>query len=166
MTLPVSGAISFADVNLEIYGTASTAAVSLNDSVVRNIFKIASGAIDMNSGKGKAYTIAGNSGVLTGGSSFTLPRTSGLSINVLAIAGGGGGGQSSYAGGGGAGGCGEQEAVREPAERFGPAERPAVLSPWRAGAAAGKHRGFGCTCTDQRLRVGSKDGNRARRQRR
>lgn len=115
MTLPASGAISFADINTEIYGSASTATVSLNDSVVRNILRVPSGQIDMNTGHNKAYTIPGNSGVLTGGSSYTLPRTSGKTINVLAIAGGGGGGGGSGrtywsgfttgAGGGGSGGA-------------------------------------------------------------
>lgn len=113
MTLPVSGAISFADINQEIYGSASTATVTLNDSVVRNIFTQSSGTVDMNTGHGKAYTIPGNSGILTSGSSFTLPRTSGLKVNVIAIGGGGGGGggsgRTSYSGyftGGGGGGSG------------------------------------------------------------
>jgi len=96
MTLPVSGAISFADINQEIYGSSSTAAASLNDSVVRNIFGVSSGQIDMNTGHDKAYTIPGNSGVITDGSSYTLPRTSGKTISVLVVAGGAGGGGGSY----------------------------------------------------------------------
>lgn len=59
--------------------------------------------------------IPGNSGIITSGSSYTLPYTSGMSVNVLVIAGGGGGGGGSFrnasnagynvgAGGGGAGG--------------------------------------------------------------
>ena len=115
MTLPVSGPISFADINTEIYGSTSSAQVSLNDSVVRSIFTVPSGQIDMNMGHDKAYTIPGNSGVITGGGSYTLPRTSGKTVNVLAIAGGGGGGGGSGrtywsgftvgAGGGGSGGA-------------------------------------------------------------
>lgn len=119
MTLPVSGAISFADINLEIYGSSSTTQVSLGDSIVRTIFQDTDGAIDMNTGHGKAYTIPGNSGVLTSGSSYTLPRTSGKTINVIAIAGGGGGGGGSgrtsfsgyYIGGGGGGSGGNAYAT-------------------------------------------------------
>lgn len=58
--------------------------------------------------------IPGNSGIITSGSSYTLPYTTGFTINVLVIAGGGGGGGGSTrnaanagynvgAGGGGAG---------------------------------------------------------------
>jgi hypothetical protein len=57
--------------------------------------------------------IPGNSGILTSGSIFTLPATSGARINVLAIGGGGGGGggsgrtyASGYYTGGGSGGAG------------------------------------------------------------
>jgi hypothetical protein len=115
MTLPASGPISFADINQEIYGSASTTQVSLGDAVVRTIFQDAGGEIDMNKGYNKTYVIAGNSGVIQGGSSYTLPRTSGTKINVLAIGGGGGGGGGSGrtnwsgfsvgAGGGGSGGA-------------------------------------------------------------
>jgi hypothetical protein len=117
MTLPASGAISTADVNAEIYGSASSAQVTLNDTVVRTIFQkyTAQSTIAMNDGYGKAYTIPSSSAILTGGSSFTLPRTSGPKINILAIGGGGGGGGGSGrtywsgytvgAGGGGSGGA-------------------------------------------------------------
>ena len=115
MTLPASGPISFADINQEIYGSASTAQVSLGDAVVRTIFQDAGGEIDMNKGYNKTYVIAGNSGVIQGGGSYTLPRTAGTKINVLAIGGGGGGGGGSGrtnwagfqqgAGGGGSGGA-------------------------------------------------------------
>jgi len=64
--------------------------------------------------EGKPYVIPANSGIITSGSSYTLPVTTGTSIKVLAIAGGAGGGggsgRSSFAGffdgagGGGAGG--------------------------------------------------------------
>jgi len=115
MTLPASGAISTADVNAEIYGSASTAQVTLNDTVVRTIFQkyTAQSTIAMNDGYGKAYTIPSTSAILTSGNSYTLPRTSGPKINILAIAGGGGGGGGSgrtywsgYTVGGGGGGSG------------------------------------------------------------
>jgi hypothetical protein len=112
MTLPASGAISFSDVNTEILASA-TAQISLNDSLVRTTFGQTSGSVDMNTGHGKSYVIAGNSGVITSGSSYTLPARSGPKINVIAIAGGGGGGGGSgrtywsgFTTGGGGGGSG------------------------------------------------------------
>jgi hypothetical protein len=57
--------------------------------------------------------VPGNSGILTSGTSYTLPSTSGFKINVLVIAPGGGGGggsgrtyASGYYTGGGSGGAG------------------------------------------------------------
>jgi len=112
MTLPASGPISLSQVNTELQ-LSSTATISLNDTNVRTLFGVPSGAISMSNGYGKSYVIPGNSGILTSGSSFTLPSTSGASINVLAIGGGGGGGggsgRTSFAGfftGGGGGGAG------------------------------------------------------------
>lgn len=112
MTLPASGPISLNAVNVELQQTA-TGTISLNDTKVRTLFGVASGAISMSNGYGKAYTVAGNSGVLTAGTSYTLPSTSGLTINVLVIGagagGGGGSGRTSYSGyftGGGGGGSG------------------------------------------------------------
>jgi len=81
MTLPSSGAISFSNVDTEL-GYSSTATVSLNDTAVRLLFGISSGAIDMNTGHGKSIN---------------------PTVNYLAVAGGGGGGEYS-GGGGGAGG--------------------------------------------------------------
>jgi hypothetical protein len=69
MTLPASGAISFGDVNTEL-GLTATAQISLGDAAVRNLFALASGAIDMNTGHGKANwtpvtgTLSGASGTL------------------------------------------------------------------------------------------------------
>lgn len=101
-----------ADVNTELQ-LSSTATISLNDTNVRTLFAVPSGAISMSDGYGKAYVIPGNSGLLQSGTSYTLPSTSGNKINVLVIGGGGGGGggsgRTSYAGyftGGGGGGAG------------------------------------------------------------
>jgi len=51
MTLPVSGPISFCDVNVEL-GLTSTDPLSLNDAAVRTLFGVASGAISMSDGYG------------------------------------------------------------------------------------------------------------------
>lgn len=63
MALPSSGPISLSDVNVEL-GLSATAQISLNDSAVRALFGIGSGAIDMNTGYGKAnqfaFTISSN----------------------------------------------------------------------------------------------------------
>lgn len=53
MTLPSSGAITLAMVNVEL-GFASTAAISLNDTAVRTLAGKPSGAISMNDLYGKA----------------------------------------------------------------------------------------------------------------
>jgi len=54
MTLPVSGPISMADVNTELQ-LSSTATISLNDTNVRTLFGVPSGAISMSDGYGKEY---------------------------------------------------------------------------------------------------------------
>lgn len=63
MTLPASGAISLNQVNVEL-NLSGTAQISLNDSVVRNLFGVGSGAISMSDGYGKAnqfaFSIAGH----------------------------------------------------------------------------------------------------------
>jgi hypothetical protein len=53
MALPASGAISLSEVNTELTFSAS-ALISLNDSAVRGLFGVASGAISLNDGYGKA----------------------------------------------------------------------------------------------------------------
>jgi hypothetical protein len=63
MPLPSSGAISFNNINVEL-GLTATAQISLNDSAVRTLFGVSSGAISMSQGYGKsnafAFTISTN----------------------------------------------------------------------------------------------------------
>lgn len=95
MTLQASGAISLNDVNLEL-ARSSGASINMNEYWVRFMAKngtVSSGtSISMSELYGKSYIIAGNSGILTSGTSYTLPLTTGPYINVLVIGGGGGGG--------------------------------------------------------------------------
>lgn len=112
MTLPASGPISLNAVNVELQ-LSGTTTISMNQTNVRTLFGVPSGTISMSNGYGKAYTVPGNSGIITSGSSFTLPSTSGLTVKILAIGpgggGGGGSGRTSFAGyftGGGGGGSG------------------------------------------------------------
>jgi len=53
MALPVSGAISMNQVNVEL-GLSGTTSINLNQSTVRTLFGVASGAISLNDGHGKA----------------------------------------------------------------------------------------------------------------
>lgn len=53
MTLPVSGAISLGDVNVELQRSA-TATISMNDAELRTLFAVPSGAIGLATGYGKA----------------------------------------------------------------------------------------------------------------
>ncbi len=57
MALPASGTISLSQVSVEL-GAAATSTRSLNDSTTRNLFGIASGAISMSNGYGKANQFA------------------------------------------------------------------------------------------------------------
>jgi hypothetical protein len=77
MTLPASGAISLNDVNVEL-GISGTTTITMNDSVVRTLFGVASGAIDMNTGYGKASrygTVVTWPTNLTGGSTAVRTTT-------------------------------------------------------------------------------------------
>ena len=117
MTLPVvpPGPLSMSQIDTELQQGATTL-ITLNDTNVRTLAGVTTPAsqISFTNFSGKAYTVAGNSGILTGGSSYTLPSTSGLTIKILLISGGGGGGggtgrnssQSGYDTGGGGGGSG------------------------------------------------------------
>ena len=57
MALPSSGAISLSQVNTEL-GVSATATRSLNDATTRTLFGVASGAISMSNGYGKANAFA------------------------------------------------------------------------------------------------------------
>ena len=57
MTLPVSGAISLNAVNVEL-GLSGTTTISLNQSSLRTLFGVGSGAISMSNGHGKANQFA------------------------------------------------------------------------------------------------------------
>ena len=115
MTTPSSGAITFSDINVEL-GRGSTAQISLNDSNVRTLGGVSSGAMDMNTMRGKRpkITYTGSPTIASAGSDTVLIFTgsgsvtpqlpiSGIRILVL---GGGAGGDFRYGSGGGGGGGG------------------------------------------------------------
>ena len=85
MTLPVvpPGPLSMSQINTEIQ-QSSTALISLNDTTVRTVAGVTTpgSQISFTNFSGKAYTVAGNSGILTSGSSYTLPATSGLTSGI------------------------------------------------------------------------------------
>jgi len=119
MTMPASGPISFSQLQTEFGGTNP---IGLNEyysggvnipASGTGIGIPASGALSMSMFYGKTDIVPGNSGVITSGSSYTLPLNAGPSINVLVVGGGGGGGGGSnrrtnagYITGGGGGGGG------------------------------------------------------------
>jgi len=86
MALPSSGPISLSDVNVEL-GLSATAQISLNDSVVRTLFAVGSGAIGMADGRGKAnqfaFTISSNQ---TNANLATLATNAGWNGQVKVIA--------------------------------------------------------------------------------
>ena len=57
MALPSTGPISFSDINVELAVSATTQR-SMDDAAVRTLFGIPSGAIDMNTGHGKANRVS------------------------------------------------------------------------------------------------------------
>jgi hypothetical protein len=54
MTLPLTNDLSFSAINVEL-GRSSTSQLSINDSSIRIMFGLASGAVDLNSGHGKTF---------------------------------------------------------------------------------------------------------------
>lgn len=76
MALPASGAISLSQVNVEL-DLSATAQIGMNDAAVRTLFGVASGAISMSDGYGKA-----NEFVLTISSNQTNANLSTLAVNA------------------------------------------------------------------------------------
>ena len=76
MTLPVSGAISLNNVNVEL-GLSGTTTISMNQASVRTLFAVPSGAISMSDGYGKA-----NQFTLTISSNTTNANLRTLAINA------------------------------------------------------------------------------------
>jgi hypothetical protein len=71
MALPASGAISFNAINVEL-GLTATAQISLNDSAVRTLFGVSSGAIAMNVGYGKANRVSVTVTIAANTTNYTL----------------------------------------------------------------------------------------------
>jgi len=71
MPLPSSGSISLNEVNVEL-GAAGTTTRSLNDSAVRTLFGVASGAISMSNGYGKANRVTVNITISANTANYTL----------------------------------------------------------------------------------------------
>lgn len=91
MTLPSSGAISLGQIAGIVYNNPTTS-ISLNDTDVRTLLNISTGAIDVNAGHGKP--VAGNSGStynVPGSYTFLVPAYEYLTANVAAGGGAGGG---------------------------------------------------------------------------
>jgi len=78
MTLPVSNDISFNAINVEL-GRTATAQLSINDSELRTLFGIASGAIDINTGHGKSNRVVRSV-------TFTSDRT-GDTVDLIGLSG-------------------------------------------------------------------------------
>jgi hypothetical protein len=74
MPLPVSGAISFFDINVEL-GLAGTTQISLNDAAVRSLLEVPAGQISISSGYGKS---SASISPADGGVLFILNQTAGI----------------------------------------------------------------------------------------
>jgi hypothetical protein len=83
MTLPASGQISINQVNVEL-GVAGTTQRSFNDGLVRTLFAVASGAISMSNGYGKANTLpvtpGSNTFTTAGTTSWTIPNFNTMTV--------------------------------------------------------------------------------------
>jgi len=103
MTLPASGAISLFDVNDEL-GLTRTAAIGLLCTNVRTLFNVASGAVGLQTGYGKANCAAPGSVTYSTPGTYTWTAPTGVRhVSIVAIGGGGGGDSFNGAGGGGLG---------------------------------------------------------------
>lgn len=71
MPLPASGAISLFDVNVEL-GLTGTTTITMNDAIVRTLFGQASGAVDLNTGHGKANTFTFNKTIAANTTNYNL----------------------------------------------------------------------------------------------
>lgn len=126
MTTPATGQISLLDLQNEFGGTAP---ISLNEYYAGGLYVASAvsgiptdGQVDLNTFRGKNAIVGGNSGILTSGTSFTLPLNCGPYVNILCIGAGGGGGGGSgrtfaagyYTGGGGGGSGGNKYALFVP----------------------------------------------------
>ena len=103
MTLPASGAISLFDVNDEL-GLTHTAAIGLLCTNVRTLFGVASGAVGMQTGYGKANCPSPGSVTYSTPGTYTWTAPTGVRhVSIVAIGGGGGGTSGNGGGGGGLG---------------------------------------------------------------
>ena len=103
MTLPASGAISLFAVNDEL-GLSHSAQIGLLCTNVRTLFAVASGAVGLQTGYGKANCAAPGSVTYSTPGTYTWTAPTGVRhVSVVAIGGGGGGTGSQGGGGGGLG---------------------------------------------------------------
>jgi hypothetical protein len=71
MTLQATGAVSFSQLNTELL-KSPTAQLALNDSLVRGLFGVTSGAIGINNGYGKQYRIWANITISANTANYSL----------------------------------------------------------------------------------------------
>jgi hypothetical protein len=91
MTLPSSGAISLANVSVEL-GRSSTATTSLGETAVRTLAGVASGAISLSNLYGKSNALA----ITISPSSLYTTRSGAGSVTSAAATGSGTGGAGGY----------------------------------------------------------------------
>ena len=74
MTLQATGAVSFSQINTELL-KSPTAQIALNDSLVRGLFGVTSGAIRFNDGYNKQYRIWANITISANTANYSLTST-------------------------------------------------------------------------------------------